>query len=144
MPNTFSYRPKAHSVDQLKKITLKSHVNLNRYIEEAVNQKIADENKFSHESQAEQLAHKITQLVVKHLDIQLSKPAKSIHEKINKKFEETTKKEAWIPDEDARPKMEMVEKNFGALKGGKKSMTRALLEERQRDKKFHSNRRPQY
>jgi hypothetical protein len=103
MANTFSYRPKNYSVIQLKKIAQKHHVNLNRYIEEAVNEKIQHEKLAFAQEPAEQLANKITRVVVEHMGIKLVKPDKATHAKINKKFEETTKKGKWVSDEDARP-----------------------------------------
>ena len=103
MANTFSYRPKNYSVVQLKKIAQKHHVNLNRYIEEAVIEKIQHEELSHTQEPAEQLAKKITKVVVEHMGIKLTKPDKATHAKINKKFEEATKKGNWVSDEEARP-----------------------------------------
>jgi hypothetical protein len=103
MANTFSFRPKNYSVVQLKKIAQKHHVNLNRYIEEAVVEKIQHEKLDSMKEPAEQLAKKITRVVVEHMGVKLIKPDKATHAKIMKKFEEAKKKGNWISDEDARP-----------------------------------------
>ncbi len=103
MANTFSYRPKNYSVEQLKKIAQKHHTNLNRYIEEAVSEKIHHEKNESVQEPAEQLARKITKVVVEHLGVKLSRPNAETHTKINNKFDETTRKKKWISDEDARP-----------------------------------------
>jgi excinuclease UvrABC ATPase subunit len=141
MPDTFSFRPKSHSVGQLKKIAQKNHVNLNRFIEEAVNQKIQNEMMAAHQGQVEQLTHKIAKVVAEHMGIQLSRPNKTTHEKINKRFEETSKNNNWVNDKDARPKIEPIEKKFGILKSGKKSMSQALLEDRAREKKYRAGHR---
>ena len=103
MASTFSYRPKNYSVEQLKKIAQKHHTNLNRYIEEAVIERIRNEVSSASHGQAEQLARKITKVVVEHMGVKLVKPDKATHDKINKRFEETSKKGKWVSDEDARP-----------------------------------------
>ncbi len=103
MAGTFSYRPKNYSVGQLKKIAQKNHTNLNRYIEDAVVEKIRHEKLDSVREPAEQLAQKITRVVVEHLGVQLTRPDAPTREKINMKFNETTKKKKWISDEGARP-----------------------------------------
>jgi hypothetical protein len=103
MASTFSYRPKNYSVEQLKKIAQKHHTNLNRYIEDAVIERIRHEQMDSIREPAEQLAQKITKVVVEHLGVKLSKPDAETHAKINKKFDETGKKKKWAPDKDVRP-----------------------------------------
>lgn|GEM_PF-1713854 len=103
MANTFSYRPKNYSVVQLKKIAQQHHVNLNRYIEEAIVEKVLHEKSHALKEPAEQLAIKITKIVVEHMGLKLSKPDAAAHVKINKKFNETTKSKKWVDDADARP-----------------------------------------
>ena len=103
MANTFSYRPKNYSVVQLKKIAQQHHVNLNRYIEEAIVEKVQHEKLHSLKGPAEQLSDKITKVVVEYMGLKLSKPDAAAHAKINKKFNETTKSKTWVDDEDARP-----------------------------------------
>jgi hypothetical protein len=103
MANTFSYRPKNYSVEQLKKIAQKHHTNLNRYIEDAVIERIRHEQMDSVREPAEQLAQKIIKVVVEHLGVNLSKPDAVTQAKINKKFDETNKKKKWLSDENARP-----------------------------------------
>jgi len=103
MASTFSYRPKSYSVEQLKKIAQKQHTNLNRYIEDAVVEKIRLEQLGSAKEPAEKLAQKITKLVAEHLGAELSKPDKIDRARIHKRFEETTRKKKWISDEKARP-----------------------------------------
>ena len=103
MASTFSYRPKSYSVGQLKKIAQKHHTNLNRYIEEAVVERIHNDEMGSDKEPVEQLARKITKVVVEHMGVRLSKPDKETQSRINKKFEETTKKGKWVSDEVARP-----------------------------------------
>jgi DNA-binding transcriptional regulator WhiA len=103
MASTFSYRPKNYSVEQLKKIAQKHHTNLNRYIEDAVVERIRHEKLDSLREPAELLAQKITKVVVEHMGVQLSKPDAATHAKIVKKFDETMGKKKWISDEDARP-----------------------------------------
>lgn len=103
MASTFSYRPKNYSVEQLKKIAQRHHTNLNRYIEEAVTERINNDKLDSAKEPIEQLAKKISKVVVEHLGVQLSKPDKTTHFKINKRFDETSKKGGWVSDKDARP-----------------------------------------
>jgi hypothetical protein len=103
MASTFSYRPKNYSVEQLKKIAQKHHTNLNRYIEDAVIERIRHEQMDSVREPAEQLAQKITRVVVEHLGVRLSKPDAVTHAKINKKFDETGKKKKWVSDKDVHP-----------------------------------------
>ena len=103
MPDTFSYRPKSHSVSQLKKIAQKHHASLNRYIESAIVEKIANEEMESIQDSSEQLARKITKVIVEHMGVKLSRPNKVTHNKINHKFEETERKGRWVSDEATRP-----------------------------------------
>jgi len=103
MAETFSYRPKNYSIDQLKKIAQKNHVNLNRYIEEAVVEKIQNEKMSGYQESLEQLTRKISQVVVEHMGVKLLKPDAKTHSKINKKFDETTQNGKWVSDKNARP-----------------------------------------
>jgi hypothetical protein len=103
MSNTFSYRPKSYSVLQLKKIAQKNHTNLNRYIENAVVEKIASEEIAASQGEADQLARKISKIIVEHMGVRLSKTDGVTHKKINAKFEQTRKRNLWVSDEDARP-----------------------------------------
>jgi acetyl-CoA carboxylase alpha subunit len=103
MANTFSYRPKSYSVAQLKKIAQKHHTNLNRYIETAIVEKIANEQVVASQDEVEQLAQKIKKVVVEHMGVRLTRPDKKTHRKINAKFEQTQKSDLWVSDDDARP-----------------------------------------
>lgn len=103
MASTFSYRPKQYSVDQLKKIAQRHNTNLNRFIEEALAEKIQQEEVAAEKGPVEELSRKIARVFVEYKGFRLYKPDPETHAKIVKKVRETDRKNAWIPDEVARP-----------------------------------------
>jgi hypothetical protein len=103
MASTFSYRPKTYSVDELKRIAVKHKTNLNRLIEEALMEKIQNEEEDARKGSAAVLAKKITRVVAEHMGVKLVKPDRATKAKILKKARENDEKGTWIPDELARP-----------------------------------------
>jgi sRNA-binding protein len=99
--DTFSYRPKSYTVDQLKKIARRRHTSLNRYIEEAVTQKVGREGLAG--NPVEKLTRDIAKVVVEHLGEKLAKPAAADRKRIQKRFKESSKAGKWVPDRQARP-----------------------------------------
>ena len=103
MASTFSYRPKTYSVNELKKIAEKHNTNLNRLIEEALVEKIQNEDDDARKGTAAALAKKITRVIVEHMGVRLVKPDSATKAKILKKAKENDEKGTWISDEIARP-----------------------------------------
>lgn len=103
MASTFSYRPKTYSVNELKEIAGRYHTNLNRFIEDALLEKIHNEEDEAKKGPGAALARKITRVVAEHMGVRLAKPDKATKARILKKARENDKKGSWISDDEARP-----------------------------------------
>jgi hypothetical protein len=102
MSQTFSYRPKAFSVEELKKIATGKHTNLNRLIEDAVIEKITKESAAREGGEVDLLSREISKVVFKFIGGKVSQPNQDTHEWILKKVAETDKKKAWVSDSKRR------------------------------------------
>ncbi len=99
MSTTYTYRPKMFKVDELVGLAKKRHTNLNRFIEEALREKIAREKG----GKAQVLADKITKVVVEHMGLRLTKPDAKTAAKIDRAVEHAKKTGQWVSDEELRP-----------------------------------------
>ncbi len=99
MQETYTYRPKAFKVGELLKVAKAHHTNLNRFIEDALAEKLSREKKGSHQV----LADKINRVVVEHMGLKLAKPDAKTAAKIDKAVANAEKTGQWISDKELRP-----------------------------------------
>jgi len=99
MSTTYTYRPKMFKVEELVDLAKKKHTNLNRYIEDALREKIAREKG----GKAQVLADKITRVVVEHMGLKLTKPDAKTAAKIDLAVEQAKKPGHFVSDKDLRP-----------------------------------------
>src|ERR1035438_9811247 len=99
MAQTYTYRPKQLTVRQLLK-TAKEHLtNLNRFIEDALLEKLSKEER----GPAHELADKIRGVIVEHMGVKLSKPDAKTAAEINRKYRKAVETGNWVSDEELRP-----------------------------------------
>jgi hypothetical protein len=96
MSNTFSWRPKEYSVPELQKFAKLHNTNLNRLIEESVNERIHKIELAEKGDVADLLTFEISKVVTSFMGTRLGKPDQGTHEKIMAKVRETDKKDAWV------------------------------------------------
>ena len=99
MSTTYTYRPRMFKVEELVDFAKKKHTNLNRFIEDALREKIARERG----GKALVLADKITKVVVKHMGLKLTRPDAKTAAKIDKAVQHAEKTGGWISDKELRP-----------------------------------------
>lgn len=99
MSTTYTYRPKLFKVEELVGLAKKNHTNLNRFIEDALREKIARERG----GKAQVLADKITKVVVEHMGLKLTKPDAKTAGKIDRAVKHAEKTGEWISDKELRP-----------------------------------------
>ncbi len=102
MANTFTYRQKKYSVDQLRGIARKKGTNLNRLIEFALIEKIHQDEIGKRGGDVDALTEDLKRVVVEHMGVKLLKPNQRTHERILKKMRETNPKDM-ISDRLVRP-----------------------------------------
>jgi hypothetical protein len=99
MALTYTYRPKKLSVKQLLKAAKNHHTNLNRFIEDALLEKLSKEEKDS----THELVEKIRGVIVEHMGVKLSKPDAKTAAEIERKYRKAKEAGNWVSDEDLRP-----------------------------------------
>lgn len=99
MAQTYTYRPKLFKVTDLLKIAKQHHTNLNRFIEDALAEKLLREK----DGKAQVLADKVTKVVVEHMGLKLTKPDVKTAAKIKKDIAKAKKTGRWISDRELRP-----------------------------------------
>ena len=99
MAQTYTYRPKKLTVKKLLKVAKEHHTNLNRFIEDALLEKMSkEENDPTHE-----LVEKIRGVVVEHMGVKLSKPGAKTATEIDRKYRKAQETGNWVSDEELRP-----------------------------------------
>ena len=99
MSTTYTYRPKMFKVEELVGFAKKKHTNLNRFIEDALREKIARERS----GKAQVLADKITKVVVEHMGLKLTRPDAKTAAKMDKAVKQAEKTGKWVSDKELRP-----------------------------------------
>jgi hypothetical protein len=99
MAATYTYRPRKITVPQLVRIAKDHHTNLNRFIEEALLEKITREQ----EGDGRALADKVERVIIEHMGLHLTKPGKATASKIDKVVRKNHAAKSWISDENVRP-----------------------------------------
>lgn len=99
MGDTYTYRPKMFKVEELVGFAKSHKTNLNRYIEDALAEKMARDSG----GKATALADKITKVVVEHMGLKLVKPDAKTAANIDKAIAKAKKTGAFVSDRDLRP-----------------------------------------
>ncbi len=107
MAQTYTYRPKKLTVDQLLKAAKEHHTNLNRFIEDALLEKLSKEEQGS----AHELVDKIRGVIVEHMGVKLSKPDARTAAEINRKYLKAKETGNWVSDEELRPERYKTKKH---------------------------------
>ncbi len=99
MGQTYTYRPKMFRVEDLVGYAKSRKTNLNRFIEDAIAEKLAREKS----GKVATLADKVTKVVVEHMGLKLTRPDKKTAAKIMRDVERAEKTGQWVSDKELRP-----------------------------------------
>src|ERR1700677_2386700 len=99
MSETYSWRPKEYTVQELQKFAEAHHTNLNRLIEESVKERINKMVSAENGDAADLLTFEISKVVNNFMGVRMVKPEQAIHEKIMAKVKENDKKGSWVADD---------------------------------------------
>jgi hypothetical protein len=99
MSETYSWRPKEYTVQELQKFAEAHNTNLNRLIEESVKERINKIVLAENGDVADLLTFEISKVVNNFIGVRMVKPEQAIHEKIMAKVKENDKKGNWVTDD---------------------------------------------
>src|SRR5665213_2929270 len=99
MSETYSWRPKEYTVQELQKFAEAHNTNLNRLIEESVKERINKMVLAENGDVADLLTFEISKVVNNFIGVRMVKPQQAVHEKIMAKVKENDKKGNWVSDD---------------------------------------------